>query len=360
MPSTENFFEEKKPWSEFIKDRVLKNYLTPYLGKLQTRPATILIIDAFAGPGKFDDGTPGSPLIICDRAKKYPEKIKLIFMNKKKEHHERLQENLEREAHGVDYKCQLGDSNDLLRNLSSNIDRKWTVFLYIDPFGLQLNFNTLLPFLDRTTGSTELLINLNTAGMHRVAGRDIQGERQSDSAMTRVLGNDSWRQLFDTDMPSDQREKTIVDDYMSRLTSNGFLKYCGACSVNESRESHPKYYLIYATSHPDGLALMNDVMVRAKEAYNTHQEFRGTLFENMSWRDWRDTASLEDIIVDMVRTHRNIPREELWFRILKTHFLRFTESEFKAAVKKAYTDKRIDYSSTTGKLNDKAELFWRS
>ncbi|MFC1634935.1 hypothetical protein ACFL5Z_08835, partial [Planctomycetota bacterium] len=59
-----SFFNEKRHWSK-RKDRILECYLPPYLSKIATQRHPILIVDAFAGPGKFGDGEPGSPLIIC-------------------------------------------------------------------------------------------------------------------------------------------------------------------------------------------------------------------------------------------------------------------------------------------------------
>jgi three-Cys-motif partner protein len=67
---TDDFFKGKRPWSK-IKDRILNSYMSPYMAKVNQRGQPILVLDAFAGPGRFDDGQPGSPLIICQAAEKY-------------------------------------------------------------------------------------------------------------------------------------------------------------------------------------------------------------------------------------------------------------------------------------------------
>ena len=54
-----SFFDEKRHWSK-RKDKILECYLTPYLSKIATQGHPVLIVDAFAGPGKFGDGEPGS------------------------------------------------------------------------------------------------------------------------------------------------------------------------------------------------------------------------------------------------------------------------------------------------------------
>src|SRR5690349_21560841 len=47
---------------------MLREYLTPYLRKVATLGRPIVLIDAFAGPGSFEDGKAGSPLILCHAA----------------------------------------------------------------------------------------------------------------------------------------------------------------------------------------------------------------------------------------------------------------------------------------------------
>ena len=65
MSNTREFFKEKRDWSIF-KDDLLKNYLIPYFAKLLATRRDIIFIDGFAGKGKFEDGTNGSPLIVKD------------------------------------------------------------------------------------------------------------------------------------------------------------------------------------------------------------------------------------------------------------------------------------------------------
>ena len=58
----DDFFKEKKPWSE-VKDQLLGCYFKPYLLKILQTKKPVVYVDCFAGKGKFEDGNPGSPLI---------------------------------------------------------------------------------------------------------------------------------------------------------------------------------------------------------------------------------------------------------------------------------------------------------
>src|SRR5687768_4943120 len=90
----DSFFEGKRTWS-VVKDKVIGGYVKPFVHKVARRNRPILLIDAFAGPGVFDDRTPGSPLIICNAASSVDAPWQAIFINRNKQHHEKLRSILE-------------------------------------------------------------------------------------------------------------------------------------------------------------------------------------------------------------------------------------------------------------------------
>ena len=86
--SNEVFFERKKPWSG-IKDDLLRCYLKPYITKILIHGGPVRYIDCFAGAGKFEDGSDGSPLIALKEIREAVEKshaknkdVKLYFIEK--------------------------------------------------------------------------------------------------------------------------------------------------------------------------------------------------------------------------------------------------------------------------------------
>lgn len=79
----DSFFRSRRPWSK-IKDTVLENYMPPYLRKVSQLRRPILLIDCFAGPGKFEDNKDGSPLIMCKAIEEHAKwKCIAIFVNKR-------------------------------------------------------------------------------------------------------------------------------------------------------------------------------------------------------------------------------------------------------------------------------------
>jgi hypothetical protein len=111
MAITEDeFFVGKRPWSR-IKDQVLQDYMAPYLAKVQKLGRRILLIDGYAGPGLFDDGSRGSPLIMCDAAERLAKgKYSAFFMNNDQDCHRKLEQALRGEGWLGAARPILGDS----------------------------------------------------------------------------------------------------------------------------------------------------------------------------------------------------------------------------------------------------------
>jgi three-Cys-motif partner protein len=350
MPiNPDDYFKSKRPWAK-IKNSILGSYLKPYVAKISRRGQPLLFIDAFAGPGKNEeDNSAGSPLLICQAASTAKAPWQAYFFNNRKNHHENLTEILKaggwKQAQPI-----LGDAPELINAISSHITDE-SVFLYIDPFGLTCEFDTLKPFLNRNPKySTELLINLNAAGLHRLASRNAieEGEppdqvEANHEKLTRVLGGDYWKEalLSSDEKDTKIREEFVVHEYMKRLRSTGYLKYTGSCPVQEYLSSPTKYYMISASPHPDSLLLFNEAMGKAFNDFMHKQENPLFAFNGQDWKTWRDIGELVEIVVEYVEKYPKKTRNELWFYIVQDNFMRFLESEYIKAVATAVETGRI-------------------
>ena len=367
MGATDDFFDRKKPWS-WIKDNILASYLPAYFAKISRLNQPVLIIDAFAGAGKFDDGSPGSPLIIASKAREHLRvDYTAVFVNKDKSDHEKLASILQHFPNKDRLIAIQGDSQALLRRVADLFGQRISIFLYMDPFGMDFEFGNLLPFLNRNKeSSTEILVNLNATGLHRLAGREKAKSSPDDerllanqARLTRTLGGDYWKPYLLSDgLDTKERELGVVEGFKHQLESTNYLEYSCACPVLEYRGSPTKYYMVFASRHPDALVLMNEHMLSSVEKFLTEQEFQGTLFENMSWQEWRDTHDLGELVVQYVRQYPGLMRKQLWPKILIDHFMKFSESEYKKAVTKVFEAGRIQTPTArkTKRLNDECVL----
>jgi three-Cys-motif partner protein len=361
---TTGFFQAKRPWSIRIKDRILASYLKPYLPKIARLGEQIILIDAFAGPGRFEDGTKGSPLILCEAAEQQvPNQWFGVFVNQNAEHHAKLSELLKPQIDAHKAVCIHGDAGDLLKDLGNRL-RTQTVFLYLDPFGLKgCDFDSLTIFLSRKH-STEILINISPRTIHRLAAMKVirPGGMTPEviafnACLTRVLGGEYWKTLLaEQRLSSSQRVANVVAEYRKRLAEH--LPYAGSCPVREAEGRAIKYYMIHCSRHPDALLLMNDHMCIAYNEYMHDTWKAGTLFDNTEWDDDRDLGPLDEIIVDEVRKQA-FSRKALNVHIARRDFMRWTTTEYRRRVKKLVADERLTFGDVrhTGRLNDDSLLF---
>lgn len=372
------FFNSKEahPWSR-VKDRILGSYLVAYLAKVSRLNKKILLVDAFAGPGRTDNGEDGSPLLICRAAADFAQgKYHAFFVNKNQKHHEQLQETLKTLGYENSTTAILGDGPSVLEALAPMLNRQ-TVFLYIDPFGVECEFSALEAFLHRSKNcSTEILINLNMPALHRLAGKDatkggreVTGQlKDRHEQITRILGGDSWKEHLFTGEDTKKRERGIVEGYEEKLASTGYLTYTGSCPIRESPSSQTKYFMIFASRHPDAMLLFNDDMCRAVNIYFTEREMGDTLFANESWEFWRDPdiRKLRALLVDFVEKYPHYSRKDLRKLFIQEHFAQYTQSEFNKAVSTLVETDRIICSTPiknikgsvrkTKRLNDNCVL----
>ena len=236
---TDDFFEGKRPWSK-IKDSILAEYITPYLAKVKNRGQPILLIDGYAGPGVFKDGTYGSPIIMCEAAEKLvKDNYHAIFINKEKEYHDILCSELQKRGWLKSVTPLLGDSQLLLQNISTLL-YKQTVFLYLDPFGpTGCDFRLLEPFLTRNPQfSTEILLTLSMPGIPRLATRRaVEQGRQHEpmissfhQSLTRVLGGEYWQEiLWEKGISPKERDQRLIAAYKDKLKQ--YLPYVDSCAI---------------------------------------------------------------------------------------------------------------------------------
>ena len=366
----DNFFDELRPWSR-LKNRILGSYMSPYMAKVSKLRKRIVLIDAFAGAGRFSDGTAGSPLIICQAAERYAKgNYDAYFFNTNPAHHKMLKSILDKQGL-ASVNPILGDAIDQLRQLIADL-RDETLFLYIDPYGLNCEFDVLRPLLERDKScSTEILINLHMPITHRLGGRHkVQRDGIADpqiqsyhDKLRRVYGGDYWQDILlwrEYDDAKD-RERALVNLYREKLSSTGYLTFTGACPIREKTDSATKYAMIFASPHPDALLLLNDEMCKSFNDHVHSHLFKDTLFADSSWSDLRNPTKIRTVALEYVKDFPLETRLDIWRRIVGDHFMQFTKSEFGRAIQGLFDSGEIECvtpikkggTRPTKRLNDK-------
>jgi len=364
---TEDFFEGKRPWS-VIKDDVLGEYMPIYLSKVKDLQRPIIIVDGFAGPGMFEDGSVGSPIIICKSAEEYVKgKYNAFFINKKKSHHEKLKNVLEEANWLGSATALLGDTTKILPLLPGVI-RNYTIFLYLDPFGPTGSpFALLEPFLERgISNSTEIVLMMHMPIVHRLAARNaVQVGRKDESkikrfhaTMSEVFGGDYWKPImFSEGMSPEEREFLLIDAYKSKLTQ--YLPFVGSCPVRASARERIKYFIVFASRHGDAMLKMNDAMAKAYSKYMHRSAVAGTLFERTTWESERYIVGLEEEIISQVTENPGLTRKELWLKVVKNNFMLYLEKEYTRTIQQLVEQGVLESPTPrkTKRLNSYCRLF---
>lgn len=321
------FFEKKKVWS-VVKDDLLGCYLVPYFSKLFRTRKPILYVDCFAGKGKFDDGSDGSPLVALkclDRSIQQSMEMKnsaptpqVLVKLIEKNYASTLEENIPPEhRHRVRVVDGAFETRIIpLLNDSIRVYHDLNVFLYVDPYGIKaLNMGLFLQ-LPGAFSTAELLINLNSFGfirealrVRKVALRENEDELlreldeyepsvlQSVDDLVRIAGGDYWMSIVDSyasgELDIDEAEKQFAEQYKATLRKS--YKYVLDMPIRLHADNKPKYRMVHATNHPDGCILMADNIFKRNEYLFIDVQHQGqlSLFESAPDNGFIDESDID-------------------------------------------------------------------
>lgn len=288
--NNKDFFKQKKVWS-VVKDELLQCYLVPYFNKIFRTRKPVLYVDCFSGPGKFEDGNNGSPLVAFEcldtslqqtRETKFGAPNPQVFMRFiDKDYAETLKHNIPEQHIGRTKVVSGTFENNIIKLLSSaiNVYKDLNAFLYIDPYGIKaLNMELFLQLPD-VFSSAELLINLNSFGfirealrIRKIALRENEEELLSDldeyepcvfqslADLNSIAGGTYWQSIVDMykseEINIDEAEKMFADQYKQTLRQK--YRFVLDMPIRLHQGNKPKYRMVHATNHPDGCILMAD------------------------------------------------------------------------------------------------------
>jgi len=132
------------------KHLVLKNYLNAWLPILGRYSGRIIFIDGFAGPGKYEGGEEGSPLIalaaLCEHQARHSirAEVGFIFIEKDKQRAHYLESLINAMQPSLPANCYVevinnkfdGTINEIMDMLDEQEKKLAPSFVMVDPFGV--------------------------------------------------------------------------------------------------------------------------------------------------------------------------------------------------------------------------------
>lgn len=246
-----------------VKHQILRSYLGAWYGKLAwTR--RLVFIDGFAGPGGYDGGEEGSPLIAlrmaidhkafqpgsktenCDRV--------LAFIEADPARYTQLLLELEKIALPEHVKV-LTYNVEFEEGFTAILDgaqrRLAPAFVMIDPFGWTGFPFSLVERLGQEDRS-EVMVSFMIESVTRWISHP-----QQEANWDRLFGSGEWRQMPANGTP-DERRQFLIGLYERRLREAGFVYQWRFELRDEGNRS--EYYLMYGSKSREGLAAMKEAM----------------------------------------------------------------------------------------------------
>lgn len=246
------------------KHEVLRHYLDAWLPIMLTSNENILYIDAFAGPGEYQGGEPGSPLIAIKRFithSRIPNATGSIGFEFIESDHDRymhlksviseftqLPPNATWEAHP-------GTFHDTMTKILDELDDQGRElppsFVMIDPFGVS---DTPMSTVQRILQNPKAEVCFTF--MYDTVNRFVSAS-QIKSTLTDLFGTPEWQQ-GERIKDENDRLAFFVDLYKSGLKKAGATQLLHFVIDKEDRRNY--YVIIYATKSIKGSDVMKKAM----------------------------------------------------------------------------------------------------
>lgn len=359
MTSPTDFQKELLEWSHW-KHEILINYLQQFSARLQRRQL-VYIVDGFAGPGIYEDGQKGSPVLAAEEAQRTQENrwygIRCINVEGDKD----VFQNLQRATANLSkYVTNFhGSFAENVANILGEIGDSPALF-FLDPIGIKgLEWDTLEPIYQRGHGDeravTEMLVRYDVQTAMRLTGEsksekteinqpnwvdEIETElvqqrgrkvnkaellaayRNTFRKILGVEGDESWQKHLENCEEANCKRAGLTNAYQEQLRT--YFKYTARIPI-QTQSDQLKYYLVFATRRLEGITAMNDAVYKVEGLRAQHledlQAQQGTPSQMDMFAKSEDNQRLEhlDFLKEVIRRvfsiGTNINRGDLRARV---------------------------------------------
>ena len=211
------------------KHLVLRSYLNGWFPILGSWNGRLLFIDGFAGPGEYEGGEPGSPLIALECVRQHKEQgrrslkdveVVLLFIEEEPERAKHLESLLEQEqlpSH-TSYDVLQGTFEDHMTDLLDYIDEQNAelapAFVMIDPFGVKGSPMNLIERILQNSRS-ECMISFMYEPIRR-----FREQPEFQPSLNGLFGTEEWQRCDDISN-EDERKLCLHDLFKEQLKKRG-------------------------------------------------------------------------------------------------------------------------------------------
>lgn len=248
-----------------VKHQVYEAYLSKWMPiMISGWGGNITYAEGYSGPGVYDNGRPGSPVIalrtLLDRPglRTRARQLRFLFVEERSDRATLLRQELEKAAHpvalpdlgqyGIDLAIKTGTCDPELVGL---LDRHgaWgrPMLVVLDTFGGGVKLDLVRRIVENP--SSEVIITFEPHHFTRfaTAGTVTDGDM--------VFGDPDWRRV--AELPPEKKNRWVIEKYRSVLTGIGFHY---VLTFELVRTGGHSLFLVFATTHVRGLQKMKEAM----------------------------------------------------------------------------------------------------
>jgi len=240
------------------KHRILRKYLDAWLPIMVKWNAKLLLIDGFAGPGEYNGGEHGSPVIMLNaflehdqRARIATRELVYFFIEShpgRASHLEGLIDAMRPLPANVSAFPMHGEYSEVMERVLADVSQLVPTFAFIDPFGFK---DTKLVLTSRILGfpRCEVLVYFPTPFLARFVGHSDTIE-----AFNTLYGDRAWEAAIP--LKGEERRQMLHDLFRDALARSA----THVRSFEIVTAGNMGYHLFFGTSNTLGLEKMKEAM----------------------------------------------------------------------------------------------------
>lgn len=347
-----------------FKHEIIRQYMSPFISMLGSTAAEgrVVVLDGFAGRGRYRDGTAGSAELILRAVRKLQESraVAAFFVEKEPDDFRELRAVVSGYAAEGLPVCALPGTVEEHLDTVLAAARGVPLFMLLDPCGALLPFgqleNVVRTVRRAERPQTEILLNFSADFTRRTAGQLVAGleDEPGIERMNVTCGGPWWQPVVldvlrrDSSGTFEPAAEAVVAGYARRLAAAGSMRQV-TVPVRRRMHHQPVYHLVFLTRSPYGLWVFADALGKARKRWleaigrmADDDEMEGTLFsrsDDMQWLIEAEAGRAEQVVEENIL---RVARQAGSFRLLDraeevfgTVYGIATESTVTAAVRHA-------------------------
>jgi three-Cys-motif partner protein len=300
-----SFFDESREQSR-TKSRIVAKYFGAWakviISTMRGAENRIAYIDLFAGPGRYSDGTPSTPVIVLEMAIKdtdLRDRLVTVFNDKTPEFAELLKETINT-IPGIGtlkHKPRV-ENEEVGRKVVEDFRRTKLIptLLFVDPWGYKgLSVALITSALQSWGCDCIFFFNYNriNPGLSNEVVRDhmndLFGEDRADAIREKLTG-----------LRPDEREDLIIEELSKAIQESG-VTYVLPFTFKSEKGTRTKHHLVFASKNFKGYEIMKEIM--AKESSEQDQGVASFAYSSVAkkyqsqFEFLRPLSDLEDMLL---------------------------------------------------------------